>query len=278
MARHRRRRQRVRRGRHRRCRLRSDARRDGRRAARQRLPLLHGRRRPRQDAVSSAHAGAQADRPRRIVVETTGLADPVPLLHTPDGRPAPPPVDPPRRRSSATVDAVNGLRNLDDQQVAARQAAVADRRLVTKADLGEAADVEALLRSLSRPQSRRRGASGQFRRDRRERIVRRLAPRPAERPSGYRTLAQPCRPPRAAHRSILAATASVRFSGEPASDAIGTWLLEEEAAGRLGNPVAASRRHRRPSRRSVLAAVEGRDPHRGRSTTAGHPRRPAAVP
>ena len=44
----------------------------------------------------------------------------------------------------ATIDAVNGLENLDDHPVASRQCAVADRRVITKADLGEAGDVAAL--------------------------------------------------------------------------------------------------------------------------------------
>ena len=37
----------------------------------------------------------------------------------------------------ATVDAVNGLDNLDGQPVAARQCAVADRRIVTKSDMAD---------------------------------------------------------------------------------------------------------------------------------------------
>src|SRR5262245_61271742 len=71
------------------------------------------------------------NRPRRIVIETTGLADPVPLLHKLMGHP--------RLRNAirldavvSTVDAVNGLRNLDDQPVALNQAAIADRRIITK--------------------------------------------------------------------------------------------------------------------------------------------------
>ncbi len=83
------------------------------------------------------------ERPTRILVETTGLADPVSLLHRLIGEP--------RLRSAirldavvATVDAVNGLRNLADQPVASRQSAIADRRLITKADLAGPEQVAAL--------------------------------------------------------------------------------------------------------------------------------------
>jgi G3E family GTPase len=44
----------------------------------------------------------------------------------------------------ATVDGVNGLANLDDQPVAANQAGVADRRLITKPDLAEPRQIQAL--------------------------------------------------------------------------------------------------------------------------------------
>lgn len=81
--------------------------------------------------------------PRRILIETTGLADPVPMLHRLMGDP--------RLRESirldaivATVDAVNGLANLDAQPVASRQAGVADRRVITKSDLVDDAAVEKL--------------------------------------------------------------------------------------------------------------------------------------
>jgi G3E family GTPase len=75
----------------------------------------------------------------RVLVETTGIADPVPVLHTlmtaPDivGRYR---VD----GVVATVDAVNGAQTIDAHGEAARQIAVADRLLVTKTDLasGEA--------------------------------------------------------------------------------------------------------------------------------------------
>jgi G3E family GTPase len=83
------------------------------------------------------------DRPQRIVIETTGLADPAPVLQRLMG-------DPRLAQSTrldtvvATVDAVNGLGNLDEHPVAARQCAVADRRVITKSDLADPEDVGTL--------------------------------------------------------------------------------------------------------------------------------------
>ena len=70
----------------------------------------------------------------RVLVETTGLADPVPVLHT--LMTAPDIVG--RYRIDgvvATTDAVNGTHTLDAHSEAVRQIAVADRLLVTKTDL-----------------------------------------------------------------------------------------------------------------------------------------------
>jgi G3E family GTPase len=71
---------------------------------------------------------------QRVLIETTGLADPVPVLHT--LMTAPDVVG--RYRIDgvvATVDAVNGTHTLDAHPEASRQIAVADRLLVTKTDL-----------------------------------------------------------------------------------------------------------------------------------------------
>ena len=70
----------------------------------------------------------------RVVIETTGLADPAPILHTLMTEPAV------ARRYRldgviATVDAVNGGDTLDRQLESVKQAAVADRLLLTKTDL-----------------------------------------------------------------------------------------------------------------------------------------------
>jgi G3E family GTPase len=73
---------------------------------------------------------------RRIVIETTGLADPAPVLHTLM-------TDPmlgSRFRFDGvvtTVDAVNGAATLDNHRESVKQAAVADRILITKSDIAE---------------------------------------------------------------------------------------------------------------------------------------------
>jgi G3E family GTPase len=79
---------------------------------------------------------------RRLIIETTGLADPTPILATVMN-------DPVIRHHFrlgnivATVDAVNGDTHLDRQPESVKQAALADRILVTKVDL---ADEKALRR------------------------------------------------------------------------------------------------------------------------------------
>ena len=79
----------------------------------------------------------------RVFVETTGLADPVPVLHTlqTDGM-----LGAQYRLDCVVtlVDAVNGARNLDTQPEAAKQAAVADRIVITKSDIAKPGAVTAL--------------------------------------------------------------------------------------------------------------------------------------
>lgn len=70
----------------------------------------------------------------RIILETTGLADPAPILHTLMGHPRL--MLNFRLESIITlVDATNGLLTLQNQPEAMKQAAVADRIVVTKTDL-----------------------------------------------------------------------------------------------------------------------------------------------
>ena len=74
----------------------------------------------------------------RIVIETTGLADPVPVLATLTAHPYL------SLRYAidgviAVVDAVNGGRTLDQHEEAVKQIAVADRLVIAKADLPEGA-------------------------------------------------------------------------------------------------------------------------------------------
>ncbi|HEV2336975.1 MAG TPA: GTP-binding protein [Stellaceae bacterium] len=79
----------------------------------------------------------------RAVIETTGLADPAPVLHALLSDP----IVAERYMIDGvvtTVDAVNGETTLDRQIEAVKQAAVADRLIVTKADLAEAGAIAAL--------------------------------------------------------------------------------------------------------------------------------------
>jgi len=87
----------------------------------------------------------------RVVIETTGLADPAPILHTIVAEPV---VRNHFRieRVVTTIDAVNGASNLDSYGEALRQVAAADRVIVTKLDLAtpEATeDLKAKLRSIN---------------------------------------------------------------------------------------------------------------------------------
>ncbi len=99
----------------------------------------------------------------RVLIETTGLADPAPILHTLmqdqlvtnyfrlDG-------------VISTVDAVNGLETLDLQFESVKQAAVADRILVTKTDIADKAAIAALearLDEINRAAPRQRVVNGE---------------------------------------------------------------------------------------------------------------------
>jgi G3E family GTPase len=79
----------------------------------------------------------------RVVVETTGLADPAPVLQSIMAHPAL--VQAFRLDGVITlVDAVNGEATLDAHVAAVKQAAVADRIVLTKTDLAGAAGIKAL--------------------------------------------------------------------------------------------------------------------------------------
>lgn len=76
---------------------------------------------------------------KRVVLETTGLADPAPLLQTLMSHP----YLVLRFRLDGVVtliDAVNGLSTLDEHPEAVKQAAVADRLVITKTDLIDGPD------------------------------------------------------------------------------------------------------------------------------------------
>ena len=87
----------------------------------------------------------------RVVIETTGLADPVPVMHT---LMMDPKVEALYRLDGviATVDAATALTTLDRQFESVKQAAVADLLLLTKTDLADGdtvATVEAHLRAIN---------------------------------------------------------------------------------------------------------------------------------
>jgi G3E family GTPase len=87
----------------------------------------------------------------RVVIETTGLADPAPILHTLMRDPL---ISARFRLDGVitTVDAATGSATLDRQIESVKQAAVADRLLLTKTDLVEAAAthrLESRLRALN---------------------------------------------------------------------------------------------------------------------------------
>ena len=72
----------------------------------------------------------------RVLIESTGLADPAPILHTIMSHP----YLVMRYRLGAVVaciDAVNGMHTLDEHEESVKQAAVADRLVLTKTDLPE---------------------------------------------------------------------------------------------------------------------------------------------
>ena len=84
---------------------------------------------------------------RRVLIETTGLADPAPVLHTIMYHPY---LMLRFRLDSVVtvVDAVNGEATLDAHEESVKQAAVADRIVISKSDLLTGVDGEAKLVSL----------------------------------------------------------------------------------------------------------------------------------
>jgi G3E family GTPase len=89
---------------------------------------------------------------KRVIIETTGLADPAPVLHSIMGHPV---LMQAFRLDGVltTVDAVNGMATLDNHEEAVKQAAMADRIILTKSDMPEAqaglAALKARLRALN---------------------------------------------------------------------------------------------------------------------------------
>src|SRR5688572_8603116 len=86
---------------------------------------------------------------RRTVIETTGLADPAPVLHTIMAHP----YLVLRYRLDGVVtlvDAVNSMATLDAHPEAVKQAAVADRLVLTKTDLATGTEARATQEALVR--------------------------------------------------------------------------------------------------------------------------------
>lgn len=101
-----------------------------------------------QDVFARMDRG-EIPRVDRVLVETTGLADPVPILHA---LMAPAAATRRYRLASvvATVDAVNGLRTLERHAEAVTQVAVADRVFLTKTDLqGDVEELRVRLRGIN---------------------------------------------------------------------------------------------------------------------------------
>jgi G3E family GTPase len=84
----------------------------------------------------------------RLLIETTGLADPAPIMQLLLNKPL---ITDNFALDAviATIDAVHGARQLLEHDEAVKQAAIADRLVVTKTDLATADAVDALVRRLA---------------------------------------------------------------------------------------------------------------------------------
>jgi G3E family GTPase len=80
---------------------------------------------------------------KRVVIETTGLADPAPVMQSVMGNPVIA-QNFVLNGMITVVDAVNGLSTIDNHEEAVKQAAVADRLLMTKRTLADASAIAAL--------------------------------------------------------------------------------------------------------------------------------------
>lgn len=88
--------------------------------------------------IAKRRAAAETPPFDRVLLETTGLADPAPILQLLLNHPM---ISHDYRLDGVvtTVDAVNGARQLDEHAEAVKQAAVADRLLISKTDLADIA-------------------------------------------------------------------------------------------------------------------------------------------
>jgi G3E family GTPase len=98
------------------------------------------------DSLASIMDGIQTGRLRpirRIVIETTGLADPAPVMQSVMGNPV---IAQNFELDGVitVVDAVNGVSTLDRHQEAVKQVAVADRLIISKLSMADASQLAAL--------------------------------------------------------------------------------------------------------------------------------------
>ena len=126
-----------------------------RRAAAERLPVLHACAATSSTRWSSSLRDLDNGRAvfRRVILETTGLADPAPVLQTAMAHP----YLVMRYRLDGVitvVDAVNGSATLDEHLEAVKQVAVADRIVLTKTDLMRHAGAAARRGAPRRPPAR----------------------------------------------------------------------------------------------------------------------------
>lgn len=98
-------------------------------------------------ALFSSRERGEVPRFERIVIETSGLGDPAPIAYTLAAEPV---LQHHFRLGSiiTLVDAVNGLRHLDNHRESVKQAALADRLVLSKTDLAPAGSVQILRRRL----------------------------------------------------------------------------------------------------------------------------------
>ncbi|MBN9513275.1 MAG: GTP-binding protein [Alphaproteobacteria bacterium] len=105
--------------------------------------------------IAKRRAAAETPPFDRVLLETTGLADPAPILQLLLNHPM---ISHDYRLDGVvtTVDAVNGAQQLDEHAEAVKQAAVADRLLISKTDL---ADIAASARLRARLEELNPGAA-----------------------------------------------------------------------------------------------------------------------
>ena len=99
--------------------------------------------------LNSKRERGEVPRYKRMIIETTGLADPSPIIFTLNSDTV---IKHHYRLGSiiTAVDAVNGLKQLKRHAESVKQASVADRIVLTKTDIAEVADVKRLHSKLVR--------------------------------------------------------------------------------------------------------------------------------